>query len=549
MPSLRSLGLYVQTVRHLKPGQVACRLKRKAGLDTPLVRGLRVHPDPARADAARVPALPELDFDPVFLARFDVEALMRDEVGLLHHVERIDWSRSWHEALATPLWRYNLHYMEYLLPLVHAWAQTGEARYVEKAKQLVSCWIDANPRAGGGVGWDPYPTAMRTAVWLALRAEAREALEADEGFARKMDASMAEQAGHLSRHMERDLLANHYLEDLKACVLLAVHFGDEGMLAAALPLLEGQVAEQVLPDGMHFERSPMYHKIVLEDLLRVAAALGAMPSGVPGWLSDAVRRMCDCLYSLERHANRTPLFNDAGDNVAKSRDALLACAERLLGVRPRFCDALPEAGYYLLEGECAGHGVKVVFDAGAPGPEHALGHAHCDALSIEAFVDGEPWVVNGGTYAYQDELRGWFRSTEAHSTVQVAGAEQHECWGEHRVARRGRAWLVGRGEGWLEGEVRDCRGNRVRRRIELTGEGLSVRDRVVARGRGFENATLVARFLTVGPFAQARCEGVQTCRHAPEFGALQEAALVVRRGEDAVDSEFLLTYHSQEDVS
>ena len=115
MPSLRSLGLYVQTVRHLKPGQVACRLKRKAGLDTPLVRGLRVHPDPARADAARVPALPELDFDPVFLARFDVEALMRDEVGLLHHVERIDWSRSWHEALATPLWRYNLHYMEYLL--------------------------------------------------------------------------------------------------------------------------------------------------------------------------------------------------------------------------------------------------------------------------------------------------------------------------------------------------------------------------------------------------------------------------------------------------
>ena len=44
MPSLRSLGLYVQTVRHLKPGQVACRLKRKAGLDTPLVRGLRVIP-------------------------------------------------------------------------------------------------------------------------------------------------------------------------------------------------------------------------------------------------------------------------------------------------------------------------------------------------------------------------------------------------------------------------------------------------------------------------------------------------------------------------
>ena len=122
----------------------------------------------------------------------------------------------------------------------------------------------------------------------------------------------------------------------------------------------------------------------------------------------------------------------------------------------------------------------------------------------------------------------------------LAGAEQHECWGEHRVARRGRAWLVGRGEGWLEGEVRDCWGNRVQRRIELTGEGLSVRDRVVARGRGFEKRPARRAFLDGRPVRSGALRGRADVSPRPEFGALQKAALVVRRGEDAVDSELLL---------
>ena len=266
---------------------------------------------------------------------------MCDEVGLLHHAEHVDWESCWHAPLATPLWRYNLHYMEYLLPLAAcAEAYRGGAVRGE-GEAFGGCLDRCEPAWAGSVGWDPYPIAMRAVNWLALRAELRGELEADEAFLKKMDSSLAEQAEHLSQHAERDLLANHYLEDLKACALLAAYFDDEAMMSAALPLLEEQVAEQVLPDGMHFERSPMYHKIVLEDLLRVAAALGESPSGVPAWLSDAIRRMCGCLHSLERGVSRTPLFNDAGDNVAKGRDALLECARRMLGVEPHYCDAFP----------------------------------------------------------------------------------------------------------------------------------------------------------------------------------------------------------------
>jgi hypothetical protein len=44
--------------------------------------------------------------------------------------------------------------------------------------------------------------------------------------------------------------------------------------------------------------------------------------------------------------------------------------------------------------------------------------------------------VNSGTYHYQDKLRKYFRSTQAHNTVKIGSHEQSECWGEHRVAKR-----------------------------------------------------------------------------------------------------------------
>ena len=74
-------------------------------------------------------------------------------------------------------------------------------------------------------------------------------------------------------------------------------------------MLKTQVNEQVLDDGMHFELSPMYQKIVLEDLMRAAIVL--RDSGF-GEHAEAfkLQQMCDCLYSMERGIDRTPLFND-----------------------------------------------------------------------------------------------------------------------------------------------------------------------------------------------------------------------------------------------
>ncbi len=540
---MSKLRLYLSTVAHLKPSQVFYRVWRRLGGKTRLRIGFAAKPDVGKADISRISVLPELDFDPVFLARFDVDAIMADRVELLHHEERIDWSRSWHEWLSTPLWRYNLHYCEYLLPLAKAYLDTGDRRCVDKGKAIVDSWIAVCPEARGGWAWDPYVISMRIVNWLAFYGELRDELGEDEAFVNRMNASLAEQYVYLSQHLEKDLLANHYLENLKALVLLACYFGDGETLGVALPMLQRQIDEQILPDGMHFELSPMYHKIVLEDLLRVATALRACGHDAGGLVERfRLQDMCDCLYSMERGTNRTPLFNDCGDNVAKSCNSLLICALTRFDVKPEYRNVFRDAGYCFLEGKIANRYVKVIFDAGAPGPLYALGHAHCDALSLEIFVDGEPWIVNRGTYAYQDKRRLEFKGTVSHSVVQAERMEQSECWAFFRMARMARVHSVVCTDKRLSAVMRDYTGNVIVRAVELTDYGVKVVD------KGEANIRIAAHFHVPGSVGvslqEAQLEDIAPC-----FGVLEPGFRWSQSGLGEIVSRIDLIHKSIRQVS
>lgn len=519
---MSKLRLYIDTALHLKSSQIAYRVWRRLGGSTRLRLGYVPRVDAAHADISRVPVMPELDFDPAFLARFNLDALLSDKVELLHHEERVDWRESWHAELSTPLWQFNLHYQEYLLPLAKAYLDNGDEFYLSKAKAIVDSWIDACPREREGVAWDPYVISMRVVNWLAFRAELDDALGVDKGFCDRMDSSLVEQYVHLSQHLEKDLLANHYLENLKALVVLACYFDDKETLKLALPILKAQVDEQVLDDGMHFELSPMYQKIVLEDLMRAAIALRV--SGFGEHVETfKLQQMCDCLYSMERGINRTPLFNDCGDNVTKSRDALLLCAREHFGVTPKFHGVLKDSGYCILERQTEAGFIKVIFDAGKPGPTYAMGHVHCDALSFECFVDGDPWIVNCGTYAYQDAKRLEFKRTHSHSTVMVNGEEQHECWAPFRVARYSTGAIEDSETTMARGALLQCSGKcKAVREIVLEAEGLRIVDCLVGNGCA-ESAFVFARDV---PEVDGQVDNVV---YAPEFGFCRDSFRIINQ--------------------
>ena len=63
---------------------------------------------------------------------------------------------------------------------------------------------------------------------------------------------------------------------MKSLVIGAIFFKDEAVLGKALKDFKAECKEEILADGMHFELSPMYHKIIFEGVLRVAATLSDM---------------------------------------------------------------------------------------------------------------------------------------------------------------------------------------------------------------------------------------------------------------------------------
>ena len=73
--------------------------------------------------------------------------------------------------------------------------------------------------------------------------------------------SLYAQCKLLERKLEYQLLGNHLLEDAYALFIASIYFSDKKMYDKASCLLYKELDEQILPDGSHYEQSPMYHCI------------------------------------------------------------------------------------------------------------------------------------------------------------------------------------------------------------------------------------------------------------------------------------------------
>ncbi len=86
-----------------------------------------------------------------------------------------------------------------------------------------------------------------------------------------------------------------------------------------------------------------------------------------------------------------------------------------------------DAGVYLLRSSPEdGPEIWCRCDGGPHGFLAIAAHAHADALSVEVRYDGVEVLADPGTYCYhgEPEWRSYFRSTLAHNTVEIDGANQ-----------------------------------------------------------------------------------------------------------------------------
>lgn len=406
-----------RTVRHLRPVQLWGRLA---------FRLRRVRPDLRAAPPWRLPVTawvegathPQRQFGPSTFRFLNIERSVASEG---------DWQRrGWGH-----LWLYNLHYFEDLN------AEGADQRY-QWHRSLMHRWVAENP-PGEGVGWEPYPLSLRIVHWIKwlLRQGSVEPV---------LSQSLAVQTRYLSQRLEHHLLGNHLFENAKALVFAGCFFtGDEAEVwrRHGLGLLAREIPEQILEDGGHFERSPMYHALILEDLFDLINVLRTFGFEVPVDWTTRAQTMLDWLDALGHPDGEIALFNDAAFDIAARPGALAEYAVRLSLPRvesaswpgPVGCRYLADSGYAALRTARA----ALIVDMAPLGPDYLPAHGHADSLTFEMSLFGHRCVVDSGTSVYAaGPARTQERSTRAHNTVIVDGVDSSEVYAAFRVGRRAR---------------------------------------------------------------------------------------------------------------
>jgi hypothetical protein len=333
---------------------------------------------------------------------------------------QINWND---EQTYGKLWAYNLNYFEFL---------NQENLTQAQGITLIRAYIQAYPTHTTGL--EPYPISLRGINWIKFLHKYQIQDPTIDGF-------LMAQYVRLTDNLEYHLMGNHLLENAFSLLFGAYYFRNERFLALANTILATELPEQILADGGHFERSPMYHQMILFRLLdclnlvennKVFSA-----ENTTKIIQNYAEKMLGFLHSITFKNGETPLVNDAAKNISPTTNQLFEYANRL-NINGSTIK-LSESGYRKFEND----NYELLVDAGNIAPDYLPGHAHSDTLSFILYVNQRPFIVDTGTSTYEhNEIRQKERSTSAHNTVQLGDFEQSETWKSFRVGRRAKATIL-----------------------------------------------------------------------------------------------------------
>ena len=416
---MAKLSIYFHTLKYLKFTQIYHRILKKL-----------IHPKIHHVEG--IQALTNGNW--VRQELCSQKFLNESDVLFLNHQGSVGSPNDWNNDKEEKLWLYNLHYFDDLNSF------GSQSRHVLQ-KYWVDKWIDENPAASKGNGWESYTLSLRVVNWTKAFLSG---LVTDE----KTLNSLAQQADFLSQDLEKHLLGNHYFVNLKALMFAGCFFqGKEAdkWLAIALKGYESELKEQVLNDGGSFELTPMYHAIMLTDLLDLSNLFKAYPSRVPADVIELTKqtiiKMFGWLHIMSHGDDKVSFFNDSAFGIAPENSVLreyasklgFAANELVTPTDSLIVHNMQNTGYVSVKTA----EMSLIADLAPVGPSYIPGHAHADSLSFELSLGKSRVFVNSGTSLYGisiERLRQ--RGTSAHNTVEINNKNSSQVWSGFRVAKR-----------------------------------------------------------------------------------------------------------------
>lgn len=429
---LKTFFLYWHTLRFLRSSQLFWRMFYSVRRQCRLYRVPRISDPPPSFNPEALRRLSEFleQCNRFNLHRVsDIGALRDQSFCFLNKPAKNTGEIPWRDRQYPKLWLYQLHSFSYGRDFAINAAADVYLGDRDRALDWVRDWIGRNP-PGARPAWDAGPVSDRLLNWALLAA----AFKLNDAVVR---SSYCCQTRWLEHWLEYDLRANHLLKNACALTLAGEVLNDQHTLARGMRLLEEQVKEQFLPDGGHFERSPMYHLQALWDALLVYAVLEEKPE----FLESALADMTSFLEAILHPDGDIPLFGDSVLRAGPPTQALLRLARHTLAMTSTLSSgrkaghALEASGFYVLGDPDKKH--CMIVKTAPPSPPYQPGHSHADLFSYELSLAGQRLIVDSGVHGYAESpLRDYCRSTRAHNTAQLDDLEQCETWHTFRIARR-----------------------------------------------------------------------------------------------------------------
>jgi hypothetical protein len=407
---------------------------------------------------------------------------------------------------------WEINRLQLLMPLATQALLAGDGRCRAAIEAAIVSWHAANPPFRG-VGWASGIEVAQRAISL-IFAAALIGPELSPAARAALGQVLSASAFWLSRFPSLHSSANnHRIAELAGLCLIGLSRGDEP--AEACRALIAETLKQILPDGAAAEQSPTYAAFSAELALLCTLAARAAGKPFPPAFETRLGRFAEFVGWLGG-GGTTPALGDDDEGrvltlLAPEADyarSVAAAIAGCLGVpgpqaadfralvfgsppgpapHPEGLRTFADGGLSVWHGEQNGRHVRLTFDHGPLGYLSIAAHGHADALALTLSLDGEPVLVDPGTYLYGSggAWRRWFRSTPAHNTLNLDGASQSVMsgpfnWSEKATARLDEAgaaphpWLRASHDGY-----RRRFGRLVQRTLEIEAGRIAVTDQLL----------------------------------------------------------------------
>jgi hypothetical protein len=356
--------------------------------------------------------------------------------------------------------------MHNLLFLAEAYLITHDDRYAFKVVNMIKDWIECNPPKIG-VNWNcTMDVGLRIANMVTAISLIKESPALDSDFIWMFMKSCYEHGHHIMCNLEnlQKSTDNHYLSNIFGLLCLSAHIRSfsvsEKWLRFSSSKLFKAIKQQTYSDGMNYEGSTSYHRLVGELFYYGTIICSRSGIGFPSYFLPTLDKIAEFTRTITKLDGRIPQIgdNDSGrvfimaDNdpldhrylidlifietrnnyspsdfhqelfwIYGAKTANRTCQQSSKQVNKHLV-LFPISKVVVYKDE----ELYLIVSAISNGVSRMGGHTHNDKLSFELQYKGMDFFVDPGTGAYTSfkEIRNSFRSTSLHNTVVVNKLEQ-----------------------------------------------------------------------------------------------------------------------------